>query len=191
MSAATIIYDLASAALSCVCEAMADIADEDASYPGCPSSCFTYVSAGEPVVDCCASDCDDPGGMLTTHVESVFPSDNFPNPSAGFAPCKAATWVAVLVVTVARCVDTLDEQGNPQGTPDDWSDSARLLAIDQYAALTALSCCLVADPVPGKTTRRVQIIESRPVTTSGGCAAVEVRAFVDAGRVCACGSSGS
>jgi hypothetical protein len=128
--------------------------------------------------------------MLVAHVENVYPSDNFPEPSDGFEPCKASTWVVALVITVARCAPTMDEEGNP-AEPTELTANARLLAIDTYAALTALGCCLVDDPPPGKRKRRVQVQGARPVTTSGGCAAVEVRALVEAGQVCSCPPEGS
>lgn len=128
--------------------------------------------------------------MLVAHVENVYPSDAFPSPAEGFEPCKASTWVAALVVTVARCAPTMDEEGNgPE--PDELTANARLLAIDTYAALTALGCCLVDDPPPGKRKRRVQVQGARPVTTSGGCAAVEVRALVEVGQVCGCSAEAS
>lgn len=178
------LYDVAQTVLDCVCSAMDDLTGQEDIPAGYACPCLTYVSAGEPSLDCCTNDCS-PGGMLTVHLESVYPSDNFPFPSEGFAPCKAAAWVAVLVVTASRCAPTVDEQGNT-ASPEALSASARLMAIDQYAVLTALSCCLVAEPVPGKRKRRVKISESQPLVSEGGCAAIEIRALVEVGQVCAC-----
>lgn len=184
MSRATVFYDVAEAARSCVCDQMDALAAELQDYPGCP--CSTFVSAGEPALDCCEQHhCKGPHGLLTAHVEQVFPSDSFPNATATFLPCKAATWVASLVITAARCAPTMDNHGNPRSS-DEMSASALLMAIDQYAIVTALSCCLVEDGVSNKRNRRVQIAGSRPLVTSGGCAAVEIRAFVEAGQVCSC-----
>lgn len=177
------IFDTAQTALDCVCEQMDALAVEVAGYPGCP--CLRYVSAGQPAIDCCIEgDCIDEG-MLTVHVESVYPSDVFPSAQEGFEPCKAATWVATLVVTAARCAPPMDEQGNP-ASPEELSANASLMALDQYAVLTALGCCLPADAPPGKRTRRVQIVGTQPLVSEGGCASVEVRALVEIGRVCAC-----
>lgn len=191
MTQATAFFDVANLALTCVCDQMDSLSGADGipeNY-GCP--CSQFVSVGEPALDCCVSDgCDGPDGQLTVHVENVFPSDDFPNPTTIFEPCKAGTWVAALVVTVARCAPTMDEHGNPHH-PMSLSANAQLMAIDQWAVLTALSCCLVNDPVPGKRKRRVQIAGSRPLVTSGGCAAIEVRAFVEAGVVCSCQDAGS
>lgn len=183
MSQATIFYDVAEAARSCVCLAMESLAEDDAEYPGCP--CLSFVSAGEPMIDCCTEDECGSEGMLSVHIESIFPSDNFPDPFGSFAPCKAGTWVAAIVVTVARCAPTVDEDGNP-ATPEEMSANALLLSIDQWAVVTGLSCCLVADAPSGKRKRRVQIGESRPLVSEGGCASFEVRAFVEAGQVCGC-----
>lgn len=163
------------------------LADEDDAPEGYACPCLVYVSAGEPSIDCC-SDLDCEGtqhGMLTAHVEDVYPSNVFPAASEDFEPCKAATWVAQLVITAARCAPTVDEEGNLAPAAE-LSANASLMAFDQYAILTALGCCLVAEPVAGKSKRRVQIQGSRPLTSEGGCASVEVRALVEVGQVCAC-----
>jgi hypothetical protein len=183
----TQIYDAAELALDCACTAMNDLVGEIDGYTGC---CFSYVSAGEPAIDCCLQGCEGDGAVVTVHVESVYASDVFPAPAAGFEPCKAATWVASLVVTSSRCAPTMDSQGNLAPAAA-LSANARIMAIDQYAILTALSCCLVNEPAPGKRDRRVQIGESRSLVTEGGCSSVAVSALVEVGRVCSCSDSGS
>lgn len=186
MTTPTAFFDVAQSALDCVCAQMDLLAGTEDGYPGC--SCLAYVSAGEPSIDCCVEggECSD-NGMLTVHIEEVYPSDNFPGRSEGFEPCKAATWVATLVVTAARCAPSMDEHGNPAASAD-LSDNALLMALDQYAILTALGCCLVADAPGNKRYRRVQITGTRPLVSEGGCASVEVRASVDLGPVCGCPS---
>jgi hypothetical protein len=186
---ATIFFDAAQAALDCVCEQMDALADTDESYPGCP--CLQIVPAGEPAIECCTEDECGSEGMLSVHVESIFPSDNFPNPTAEHQPCKANVWVAQIVVTVARCAPTMDEQGQPY-PPADITANGLLMAKDQWAVVTALSCCLPDETTGlGKRKRRVMFGESRPLTSEGGCASFEVRAFVEAGTVCSCSGSGS
>lgn len=178
----TAAYDVAQTALDCVCESMTTIALEVSDYPGCPD-CRIYVSAGEPPIDCCTNDCE--GGMLTAHIEDFYPSGTFPEPLADFEPCKAATWVVALVITAARCAPTIDEMGN-EASNEELTANARLMAIDQYAILTALGCCLVAEPPANRRKRRVLIGGSRPLVSDGACAAVEVRALVEVGQVCGC-----
>ncbi len=134
--------------------------------------------------------CDGASGQLTVHRANVFPSDVFPQQTATFEPCQAQTWVAELVITAARCAPTIDEQGNPASN-DLMSANALLMAVDEYAILTALGCCLVDDPPPGKRKRRVFVQSSTPVTTEGGCSAIEFRALVEAGVICACPPEGS
>lgn len=179
-------YDVAQAALDCVCAAMNDLTDEDGVPEGYACPCLVFVSAGEPALDCCTTGggCDRTDGMLAVHIEDVYPSNTFPEPTAIFEPCSAQTWVARLVVTVARCYPS-DDEGNP-GSAEDLSANALLMAVDQYAVMTALSCCLVEDAPPGKRKRRVQIEGSRPLVSEGGCSAVEVRVLVEAGVVCNC-----
>lgn len=180
------LYDLAQIVLDCVCEQMTSLAETVEGYPGCPA-CLVHVSAGEPAIDCCDGTCE--GGMLTVHLENLYPSDAFPEQTGTFEPCKAQTWVGSVVVTIARCAPSGDEPGDSP-TPEELTANAHLLAIDTYAALTALGCCVVNDAPPGKRKRRVLISGATPVTTSGGCAAVEVRALVEAGQICGC-SEGS
>lgn len=183
---ATLYFDTAQTALDCICAQMDELREADDTYEGCP--CLVYVSAGEPDIDCCEdAQCD--SGMLAVHIENVYPSDAFPDRTASFEPCKAQTWVAELVVTVARCAAVMDEQGTP-ASGEQRTASGRQMAMDKWAVLTALSCCLADDAPPGKRRRRVLIGESRSLRDEGGCAAIEVRAFVETGQVCGC-SSGS
>lgn len=181
-------FDVAELVLECVCERMTVLAGEVEGYPGC--SCLQYVSAGEPAIDCCVhgAECED-SGVLTVHLEDVFASDNFPARTAGFEPCKAASWVAAVVVTASRCAPMMDAEGNP-APAEELTANARLMAIDQYAILTALGCCVVTQGPAAKRVRRVQITGTRALLSDGGCAAIEVRALVDAGVVC-CPPEGS
>lgn len=178
-------FDVAELALSCVCAQMDAVAAEVASYPGCP--CWSYVSAGEAAFDHCCTDCEGNSGELTVYISDVFPSDNFPTASVA-DPCKAATWVALLVVTASRCAPSPDEQGNPP-SPEEQSATAEIVATDLYAILQGLTCCLRSEPVGHKTKRRVQIAAAgnTTITASGGCVGVEVRAYVEIGSVCGCG----
>lgn len=176
-------YDVLASVLSCVCEQMEDVAANDQTYPGCP--CIQYVSPGEPTIDCCSDDCGEDAGRLTVHMEDVFPSDVFPGAATSYEPCKAATWAVAVVVTVARCV----QQGQDlQPNPDDLEAAARVQAIDAFAVMTALGCCVVGDAPAGKRKRRVVISGSTPITEEGGCVGTEIRALVEAGPICACQS---
>lgn len=180
MTTATAFFDVADTALDCVCQMMDDLAATDDAYPGCP--CTPYVSPGEPPIDCCTDDCT---GMLTVHVEDLFPSEEFPLVATTFEPCKAATWVASIVVTVGRCSPVMDEEGNP-AEPDTLTANAAVMGKDSWAVMTALGCCLVQNAPAGRRKRRVQIQGSRPLVADGGCAVIEVRAFVECGPVCNC-----
>lgn len=186
MSSPTAFHDAAVLALDCICTQMDAVTLELESYPGCP--CRAYVSPGEPTFDNCCKKCRDGGhGQLTVYVQDVFPSDSFPSPGAFIHPCKAATHVALLVATVARCTPSQDERGRPP-TPEELSANAELLSTDLHAVIKGLTCCLTAEAVPGKTKRRVQIANAGTTTVpaEGGCAAIEVRAYVEVGPVCGC-----
>lgn len=187
MTSPTAFYDVAQTVLDCVCDQMTSLAGEAGVPVGYDCPCFRYVSAGEPAIDCCSVECDGADGMLTVHVDDIFPSDDFPVRALLFEPCKAATWVASIVVTAARCAPSMDEQGNP-ATAEALSANALLMAVDQYAILTALGCCVVADVegISHKRKRRVRIGISTPQVSEGGCASVEVRAFVEVGSICNC-----
>lgn len=186
---AAIFFNAAQAAMDCVCEQMNLLADVDPDFPGCP--CLQVIPAGEPAIECCTSDECGSEGMLSVHVDSIFPSDNFPNPTAEHQPCKANVWVAQIVVTVARCAPTMDEQGNPR-PPEEITANGLLMAKDQWAVMSALSCCLPDETTGlGKRKRRVMIGESQTLVSEGGCSSFEVRAFVEAGVVCNCPDGGS
>lgn len=176
---ATGFFDVLDTALQCVCDQMEEIAVADATYPGCP--CVVFVSAGEPVIECCTS-CSQANGRLTVHLEDVFASDNFPDATATYEPCKAQTWVAAIVVTIARCLDLGDSEPEPQ----DIAAAARIQAMDAYAVTSALGCCLVSSGVGNKRKRRVLVTGASPLTEQGGCMGLEVRALVECGTLCAC-----
>jgi hypothetical protein len=187
---ATSFYDVARLALDCVCEKMEALTDElaeDGIKYGCP--CRAYVSPSAPVFDdCCSSDCgNEQHGQLTVYINDVFPSDNFPTPSNSILPCKAAVHVVSLVITVARCVPTVNEQGQPPPA-EAIEAAAQIGAIDMWTVITALQCCVTADLPLNKSKRRVQIASAgtASVPESGGCAAIEIRALVEAGVVCGC-----
>lgn len=183
----TAIYDLASTVLECVCDQMdaltETLAEDDVAY-ACP--CLKFVSPGPPPLDHCCAECDGSGGMLAVHVEQVYQSEftaAWPTPQAPVMPCKPASWVAQVVVSVSRCVPGPDEQGNP---PDPADIDARSLIVytDFFAVLQALSCCVATDALPGNRKRRVQIEAATTGATEGGCALVEVRALVEVGSLC-------
>jgi hypothetical protein len=193
---ATSFYDVARLALDCVCDKMdsltEELAEEGITY-GCP--CRAYVSPSAPVFDdCCDWRCTEgeSHGQLSVYINDTYPSDNFPSPSGFIFPCKPAVHVVSLVITVARCAPTMDEQGVPPPV-EEIEAAAQIGAIDMWAVTTALQCCVPDNPPPGKTKRRVQITSAgtASVPEQGGCAAIEIRAFVEAGVVCGCPSESS
>lgn len=185
MTAPTAFYDVAEIVLDCVCEQMTTVKDTIPTYGGCP--CLVYVSPGEPAFDACCRPCDGSAhGQLTVQIEDVFPSANFPSGEQFLFPCKAAAWVVSVRIIVARCIPTMDEQGRID--PAAQSAAAEMLATDLYAVLQALTCCVTADAVPGKTKRRVSIsaVGNVEIPSEGGCGGIEVRAAIEAGPVCGC-----
>lgn len=182
----TIFFDVAEAALGCICGSMETLAERSdlSDYPGCP--CRAYVSPVSPPFDACCDNCDSgtSKGQLTVHVEEIFPTDNFPSRSAVIHPCKATSYAALIVVTVARCSPQMKEGGNPP-TEDAIALAARNLAIDRMAVIDGLTCCLPDLPPPGKRRRRVQLINVRNLSENE-CLAFEARAYVDAGIACSC-----
>lgn len=172
-------FDTLESVLSCVCQTMDDLAATDETYEGCP--CVQFVSPGEPVIDCC-TECDTADGRVSVHLENIYLSDVFPEAAGTYEPCKAATWVASIVVTVARCIS----QEGDAPTVEALEAAARTQALDAYAIMTALGCCLVSDAPPGKRKRRVQVVGSNPLPEEGACAGLEVRANVETGVLCNC-----
>lgn len=182
-----VIYQAAEFILGCVCGRMSEISQDLDNYSGCP--CRAYVSPGSPAFDDCCDSCsgDEAGGQLTVHVEDVFTSDNFPSRTTVIFPCRPASYVGTFVVTVARCVPTMDEKGDPP-TPQEMDAASRKIMIDQQAVLDALSCCLPDFPPAGKRKRRASLAGFRVIPESGGCMGFEVRINVDLGAICSCGN---
>lgn len=181
-------FDVAQLALDCVCASLDAQAGEEGvpeSYGGCP--CLSYVSAGEPAVDCCTKtsgeDCS--SGVLTVHTESIYASNNFPEQQASFSPCEAASWVADIVVTLTRCHPTQTSTGK-MPKAEALTEAALVQGIDTYAVLQGLGCCLSAEAIPGKRKRRVQIVNAQALVSDGGCSVVEVRAAVEIASICGC-----
>lgn len=173
------IYDLAQVVLACVCADLDAVAAAVDGQPGCPSrSC---VTPGPPAWDNCDGSCDgtDTCGQLSVHIARTYPSSTFPQEDRtvlGVRGCTPApTTAAELVVTLLRCVPTLDENGCPPPC-EDLDASSRVLYTDMTTLTNALVCCL--PNTAGRRGRRFVLGASRVLGPLGGCVGIEQRVTV-------------
>ena len=129
-------------------------------------------------------DCD---GQVALAIRSVYNSDIFPQPFTGktWARCGPHFWVARVVVSVTRCVPTMDENGVPPSCAAELA-AAITLENDRTAVRQALACCLQAlyDQRPPRIASWL-VDASVTVGELGGCAGVETE-FLIGVNTCTC-----
>lgn len=80
-------------------------------------------------------------GMAWVRIDSVTPTDRFPNPAATLGPCGAMDgWSVVLELGVLRCAPGISGTGALPGC-DDISSAAEKAAHDAHVMRQALLCC--------------------------------------------------
>lgn len=154
------VSDTMNALLACVVEGLAE-----ADRPVCRSG----LTIGPPQligpVNCC--DCTDGNGQVTAHLERVYPADPSTLEDAPRVDCRPGAFAATMVVVLARCYPTLDEQANIP-TLEQTTPKALDLNDDASTVWEALNCC--------DTTGRVMVTEAAVDSDpEGGCSAVGVR----------------
>lgn len=98
----TDLQDLCLDLLGAAVEALDTIPNYDAQLEGAPDRAF--VSPGLPALDCC--------DQLTVHAQSIIDAPISPGGLAAGKKCAARIGHVGLVVTITRCIPTLDEAGN-------------------------------------------------------------------------------
>ncbi|MGW9410306.1 hypothetical protein [Streptomyces diastaticus] len=179
------VHDLAEAVLGCVCAALdAAVADGVDGAAGCP--CRACVVPGTPAWDeCDALDgcAGGPPGQLTVNVARIFPSspDRFPAQDVsvqGVRGCTPPHITAVeLVVTLLRCVPTVDETGCAP-TCEELNEAAQAIHVDAATVYSALWCCLPGLSPNPRRPRRFVLGAQTIIGPQGGCAGLEQRVTV-------------
>jgi hypothetical protein len=159
------------------------------SFRGVPPGfrvCYLVPTQQIPWDNCGCPD----GGQLALAIQNVYGSNRFPTPAdaaADWSKCGPRWQVAQVLVSVVRCVPTMDDQGQPP------SCDAELLAAlglesDRQLVRQAIACCL-----ENLKTNQPQAIggwalgPSPVVGELGGCAGVETTFYVSMAS-CLCGS---
>lgn len=129
-------------------------------------------------------DCD---GQLALAIQSVYGSSRFPTPETGkdWQPCGPHWNITQVVVSVTRCVPTMNDQGQPPSC-DASLAAAITLEDDRTAVRQALACCLTDLKTAGQITAW-SLNPSITVGELGGCAGVET-VFLFATQSCLCGT---
>lgn len=131
----------------------------------------------------------DCGGQLALAIQSVYGSSKFPIPADAtrdWGPCGPSWQVAQIMISVVRCVPTMNDQGQPPSCDAELA-AAITLENDRTAIRQALSCCLE----DLRTAARIGGWAMNPSTTVGelgGCAGVETGLLVSQ-RSCLCGTT--
>lgn len=103
--------------------------------------CTACVVAGQPAIDRCC-DTGDCAGQLTVHLSGLFDADATTGARTAPRPrrCRPGALAGQFVVTLARCLPTFDEHGDPYDC-DVLAPAAAAFNVDVGDLWTALACC--------------------------------------------------
>ena len=127
-------------------------------------------------------------GQLSQAIRRTYGSDTFPalstNDNQG--KCGPQWQVAEVVISVARCVPTVDDSGRPPAC-DVLLTAALTLESDRSSVRQSLACCLQS-LYQAKRIGAYAIGDSITVGDLGGCVAVETVIWIGL-RSCLCGGT--
>jgi hypothetical protein len=132
----------------------------------------------------------DCGGQIALAIQNVYGSARFPTPADAtrdWSPCGPAWQVAQVMLSVVRCVPTMDDQGQPPACSAELA-AALILEADRTAVRQALACCLTDLKDTAGTIGAWALNPSVTVGELGGCAGVETT-FLIGVRSCLCGTT--
>lgn len=119
-------------------------------------------------------------GQVALAIREVYGSKTFPQPANGVSwrKCQHYYDIARVVVSVTRCVPTMDQVGKPPTCADELT-AAVILEQDRTAVRQAIACCLIeANRASPWLVNEWMIGTSMTVGELGGCAGVETEFFV-------------
>jgi hypothetical protein len=126
-------------------------------------------------------------GQVALAIREVYGSKQFPQPANGasWRKCQHYYDIARVVVSVTRCVPTMDSKGIPPGCPAELA-AAIILENDRTAVRQAIACCLTeANRVTPWLVSEWLINGSVTVGELGACAGTETE-FLIGVRSCLC-----
>jgi len=133
-----------------------------------------------------SADCPAPG-QVALAIREVYGSKTFPQPANGVSwrKCQHYYEIARVVVSVTRCVPTMDAKGIPPDCPAELA-AAIILENDRTAVRQAIACCLAeANRATPWLVSEWVINSSVTVGELGGCAGTETEVLIGA-RSCLC-----
>jgi len=127
-------------------------------------------------------------GQLALAIRRTYSSDTFPalSTSDNQGKCGPQFQVAEVVVSVARCVPSLDDEGRPPPC-DALLTAALTVESDRSSVRQSLACCLQA-LWKAQRIGAYAIGDSVTVGDLGGCVAVETALWIGI-RSCLCGGT--
>lgn len=178
------VFDMAEGILACVCAALDEAKAQDPELPGCP--CRAFVAPGSLVAWDCGLGCEDScQGQLTVNLLDLSEATAFPASSSSggrstskMPPgCVTPTYaVATYLVTLLRCVPTMENTGLPP-EPADLRNAAVVAMSDAEVVYDALACCVQGLATSGRVLKYT-VDRVRTIGPQGGCAGVEARLAV-------------
>jgi hypothetical protein len=167
---------------ACVVDAL------DQTPAGAPCrQCLLLPTAQIPWDNCGPCDQDQCQGQIALAIRSVYGSEAFPQPATGktWGKCSPHYWIARVVVSVTRCLPTMDDAGEPPTCAAELA-AAVILEQDRLAVRQGIACCLDAMRIetPGRTAAWL-IDASNTVGESGGCGGSETE-FLIGVQTCPC-----
>jgi hypothetical protein len=127
-------------------------------------------------------------GQVALAIRSVYNSNSFPQPATQepWSPCPPRYIVYQVVVSVTRCVPTMNERAEAPACADELV-AAITLENDRTAIRQAINCCLrEARSATPQYLSTWSLSPSVTIGEQGGCAGVETEFFVGVPSVCAC-----
>jgi hypothetical protein len=166
-------YAIAAALRDCLCERL------KTTVGGAVCSCCIETGIAPATNDNCCN-CGTGQGQASIQLGEMYPSDKFPRRGIQEykGPCtKGLTvWVQEIIVSVYRCVPTVDENGYP--TCEERETAARKIFDDRNALMDVFTCCdwsLGRKITPGSWV---------PLENKGGCGGGMMTFYVNLGAVC-------
>jgi hypothetical protein len=129
---------------------------------GAPAITTTYSGIGIVAADDCC-------GSLIVTPERTYRSNDFPNEYAGPDDCMAPWIVEQMLVTLVRCVPTLDDRLNAP-TAAALQEAHTSILADKYTIWET-----VKGPVPDEFRWERAVYQQQMVGGEGGCMIVETR----------------
>jgi hypothetical protein len=157
---------------------------------GAPCRQCLLLSTATIPWDGCDCECDTSSGQIAQAILSVGAADNIATGefTGNWKRCIPAFTIVRVMLSVVRCVPSMDERGTPPACADELA-AAITLENDRTAVRQALACCIDQLMPPTLLTGPVRAFNIGPSVTvgeSGACAGIETVYTLALSAPCVC-----